>query len=188
MYITVLPAIREVNYTTLNDLLDYNPKTGDLVWKERPEHYFPHPRYKTRWDAKWAGKIAGSVFGYKNSPNKYIRICIFKQNFRAHRIVWWMVTGEEPTKDIDHIDHDGLNNRFENLRLVSKKENQKNLSRNKNNTSGVTGVKKVRGKYHAVVQSDNRMIFLGSFDRFEDAVEARKEANTKYGFHENHGE
>ena len=32
-----------------------------------------------------------------------------------------------------------------------------------------------------------KLMVLGRFDSFGDAVEARKRANKKYGFHENHG-
>lgn len=46
----------------------------------------------------------------------------------------------------------------------------------KNNTSGYKGVFKKRGKWAACIQYKKKNHYLGSYDRLEDAVAARKEA------------
>jgi hypothetical protein len=104
-------------------------------------------------------------------------------------VIWCHVYGEWPEKNlvIDHINGDEKDNRIQNLRLVTHSENNKNSSRPKSNTSGVIGVHKKRGKWIAQIQENYKKITVGSFDSFEDAVKARKEAELKYGFHENHG-
>lgn len=49
-------------------------------------------------------------------------------------------------KQVDHIDHNGLNNCRDNLRIVTASENQKNQRRQSNNTSGFTGVYLIKKK------------------------------------------
>lgn len=81
-------------------------------------------------------------------------------------------------------------NRIENLRLVSGKENMKNKSMQKNNISGVTGVSwnKNRMKWQAQISVNGKIIYLGIFSDFNAAVSARKVAENRYEFHRNHGE
>lgn len=50
------------------------------------------------------------------------------------------MTGEWPERDIDHINRDGLDNRWSNLRLATKSQNMRNHGLFKTNTSGMTGV------------------------------------------------
>lgn len=58
-----------------------------------------------------------------------------------HRVVaTQFLSNPKNYPEVDHIDGNSLNNSPSNLRWVSKKENQQNKSKHKNNTSGVTGV------------------------------------------------
>ena len=84
--------------------------------------------------------------------------------------------------EADHISGNRLDNRRCNLRLCSRKENAYNKGLYSNNTSGVTGVSwnKTYGKWSAYIQKDKTNILLGYFDVYEDAVQARKKAETKY--------
>ena len=99
------------------------------------------------------------------------------------------MTGEFPKEDMDHIDHIKTNNKWSNLREVSNQENHKNLKKNVNNKSGVSGVwwDAQRTKWIAHITVARKKIHLGVFKTKEGAVKARKEAEIKYGFHENHG-
>ena len=85
-----------------------------------------------------------------------------------------------------------LNNRIDNLRDVDHVTNGRNQRTPTNNTSGVCGVYQDRrrgkeGKWIARIKVDYKAIHLGSFDTLEAASSTRKEAEIKYGFHENHG-
>lgn len=73
-------------------------------------------------------------------------------------------------------------NRKSNLRVCTTKENAMNSALSTNNTSGVTGViwHKRDMVWQARIKIDYKYIHLGYFDRFEDAVKARKEAEDKY--------
>ena len=86
-----------------------------------------------------------------------------------------------PKETIDHINRDKLDNRKCNIRLCTPKENSRNLSIAKNNTSGVTGVKKTKhGKWNASIMVDRKGIHLGNFKTLEEAKEARMKAELKY--------
>lgn len=50
---------------------------------------------------------------------------------------------------------------------------------NKNNTSGYKGVFRKRDRWAACIQYKKKKYYLGSYDRLEDAVEARKEAENR---------
>jgi len=80
-------------------------------------------------------------------------------------------------------------NRIENLRKVTTQENRKNAALYTNNTSGVTGVYFNRrlNKWCAQIKHNGKTHHLGSFKKFEKAVEARKIEENKLGFHKNHG-
>jgi len=84
--------------------------------------------------------------------------------------------------DVDHIFHKEYDNRKKELRLVNKTQNQMNKSMQSNNTSGVVGVTwdKSRDKWMAKINVYNKCINLGRFDKFDNAVRARKEAEIKY--------
>ena len=57
-----------------------------------------------------------------------------------------------------------------------------NVGIKRNNTSGVTGVSwdKAENKWKAQIGINNKMIHLGRFDNFDEAVKARQEAEQKY--------
>ena len=97
--------------------------------------------------------------------------------------------GVFPEGLLDHINHNKLDNRLINLRVVSHSVNHKNTPLNRNNTSGITGVYFMtkRNKWMAGIKSNYKAINLGLFkDKFE-AICARKSAEVKHKFHSNHG-
>lgn len=72
----------------------------------------------------------------------------------------------------DHINGNRLDNRKENLRSCTPKQNQGNSGRNKNNTSGYRGVSGKRGKWRAYISDSGRFIHIGTFVTKEEAAEA----------------
>lgn len=84
---------------------------------------------------------------------------------------------------VDHINGDKLDNRRENLRIVTPQRNQVNRKqRNRNNTSGVRGVRRHGqcDRWVAQITVNRKNIYLGLFGRFEDAVEARRAAELEH--------
>jgi hypothetical protein len=56
-------------------------------------------------------------------------------------------------------------------------------------SSGVTGVSfaKRDGKWRAYVTVARKQIFLGQYSTKDEAISARRQANIRHGFHQNHG-
>jgi hypothetical protein len=145
------------NRDYLHSVLSYEPDTGRLVWKARPED--------KRWHRRYAGREAGMVDGF------YRRVRLLGRNHRAHRLIWWMVYGAMP-EVIDHIDRDGTNNRLANLRAASASLNASNVSKPAGKL--LRGVRKTnRGpNYFAQHACKGRMIHLGTFPTEELAHQA----------------
>lgn len=162
----------------LRQRLRYEPETGKLYWRDAPG--------LTR---KWRNRFAGREAFTSNNGNGYRMGRLDYRAHLAHRVIWAMHHGAWPDGQIDHIDHDRMNNRIPNLRVVQHQENHRNTSHRKNNTSGVMGVSwyKAGDKWTAYIMVGGAKQHLGYFDNFDDAVAARKAAEARYGFHRNHG-
>lgn len=82
---------------------------------------------------------------------------------------------------VDHIGGCYWDNRKIKLRVCSRSQNNMNSKLSKNNTSGCSGVhKKENGRWRANITVDRKVICLGTFEKYEDAVKARKDAEEKY--------
>lgn len=83
---------------------------------------------------------------------------------------------------VDHIDRNKLNNRRSNLRICRQKDNAKNQSIRSDNTTGYPGVYKDKrnGKWFSEITADGEKHYLGRFEKLDDAVAARLEAEEKY--------
>lgn len=119
---------------------------------------------------------------------KYRVINLSGRRHYAHHLAFKYMTGVVPTA-IDHINGNGLDNRWVNLRAATVQENARNMKRNTRNKSGVTGVYWAKEKHKWAVQIgiDGSMKFLGRFSDFFEACCVRKAAELSNGFHENHG-
>lgn len=163
----------------LKEILTYNKESGIFVWKKKTS---------SKSNRTVVGDIAGSV-----TKNGYIVIKIDGKLHFAHRLAWLYINGIIPKEQIDHKDHDRTNNRILNLREATHRENMKNLSKRKNNKTGIMGVilREGRGRkphYEARITVDGKRHHLGCFSELEDAKKAREEANIKYNFKKEHGE
>lgn len=162
----------------------YDEKTGNLIWLEKEVTSHFDKIFNTRFGGKQAGWSDGDGYVVVG-----VSVCGQRYEIRAHRLIWFIKTGDIPTY-IDHKNHNRSDNRFSNLRAIeSKQENQKNQSKHTNNTSGVTGVvySKKRDCWIAQIGVDYKNKNLGYFKVFEEAVKARKEAEILYKFHKQHG-
>lgn len=174
----------ELTQDRLNSLLEYNPVSGKLFWKRRDRSEFSSDRICNSWNAKHAGKEAltsTTEHGYKHGT-----IC--GRAHRAHRVIWAMVHGYWPD-EIDHENGTKSDNRISNLRDVDSLTNSQNCSRRVDNTSGVTGVSfnKADKKWRAYISVRGNIRSLGFFNKIDDAIAARKDAEEKFGYHQNHG-
>ena len=76
-----------------------------------------------------AGDAAGKIVAAK-SGNKYWKITWKGRRYYAHRIVYELCSGRKLKRGeiIDHIDGNGLNNKFNNIRVTDKKGNARNMT------------------------------------------------------------
>jgi len=178
MCASTAPALDQ---TYLKQRLEYEPSTGELTWK----YYEKHGK---KWNNRFAGGAAGSVKARK-SGYRNVRVVIDGKDYVSSRLIWLYMTGSWPVGQVDHIDHNPMNNRWANLREVTAAENMKNLSMTKSNTSGVTGVywHKRGGKWGVTIDVRGKRLHGGLFAEFEDAVARRKELEALHDFHSNHG-
>lgn len=137
------------------------------------------------WNSRYAGKEIVC-----KSEEGYIHPMILCEKIPLHRLIWLYMTGEWPKGDIDHINGRRDDNRWCNLREVTRKENCRNRKRPKTNTSGCIGVsqRENSGKWRAYINNDkNKRVYIGSFISKEEAIAARKAAEIEYGYSPTHG-
>lgn len=167
-----MTEFKGISHKELIDTLSYDPETGIFKWK------------------KQVGQRCriGEKAGCLDNSSGYEKIKVLNKNYKSHRLAWFYVHKVMPLS-VDHINHIRTDNRIENLRNVSHKDNHKNRPVNKNNRSGVCGVnfRTDSNAWIASIRVDGRSIHLGSFRCKTAAIFARKIADKKYNFHENHG-
>jgi hypothetical protein len=150
----------------LHRLFEYNADTGDLIWKVRPVSDFKSQHGCSIFNARDAGEVAGG-----SNASGYLYIGIGGVNYRAHRLTYAYVHGKCPADmELDHRNGDKLDNRVENLRLVTRAQNCQNRNKFQSNTSGFKGVSfnKKAGKFRAYIHGKH----LGLFPTAESAAEA----------------
>lgn len=165
-------------------LLRYEPDTGRLLWRERDVAMFTRNQSARAWNKRCAHKQAGCPHGAG-----YITVRLLGCQYLAHRIIWKMVTGEEPAI-LDHINGIRSDNRFANLRPVNHAENARNAALQSKSKSGCHGVVWLehRGLWLSQIRElDGSYRYLGVFEDVSEAVRVRKAAERRLGFHPNHG-
>lgn len=152
--------------------IETNSKKNNYIEKENymigytqegQEFYFSKKDYEKIKPYYWFI----NYFGYVQTKMKN-KMVLF------HRFI----LNPKKTKVVDHINHDTVDNRRENLRIVTTKENCENRSITKRNTSGVVEVSWLsdKQKWMSQIGSNRQKIILGYFNSFEEAVKVRKKA------------
>ena len=130
---------------------------GRLVWKVKPS----------------ARTSAGDAAGTFNHDG-YLRVGFKRKMVFAHRIVWLLTHGAWPDGEIDHINGVRSDNRVENLRVVSRKENMQNQRiAHKNSKAKALGVRKTQNsttdRWYASIGVNGATKYLGVADSVEAA-------------------
>jgi hypothetical protein len=133
-------------------------------------------------------KVDDGDYEYLNQWNWYYhkgyavrvdkRILGKQKTIKMHGVIM-----DTPTDlETDHINHDRLDNRRDNLRVVTHAQNQMNKKKQIDNTSGYKGVSwhKQKNKWIAKIQVVNRQKHLGCFTDMIEAAKAYDAAAIKY--------
>ena len=106
----------------------------------------------------------------KSSQTFYVRSRVNNRSMLMHRFI--MNPPEEMF--VDHIDHNGLNNRKSNLRICTKEQNARNRQPNKRKKGKYKGVHfdKARKKFKAYIKCQDRSLSIGYYKEEINAAKA----------------
>ena len=131
---------------------------------------------KYRWFALWNAR-ANNFYAARNEQLEDGRWTTISM----HRQILDLKRGDK--RQGDHINHKTLDNRRENLRIVSQTQNSYNSPKQRNNTTGFKGVIRENGRFRAIIGIQGKRIHLGTCATPEEAYALYCEAAKKY-----HGE
>ena len=127
------------------------------------------------WKIKHGRKVkAGAIAG--TSDNKgYRQVMLKGKLYFVHRIIYELETGKNPGKlCIDHINGDGCDNRIENLRLSTIKENNSNQYKHREGKLIGCCYYKTTKKYKSYIVIDKKQKHIGYFMTEQEAHSAYK--------------
>ena len=112
-----------------------------------------------------------------SNPNNggYIRVRIGEKVYQSHRLIMMAFVGESD-KEVDHINRIKNDNRFENLRYVTRTEN----NWNRDFVENAKGYYWHHTKWRASIRINNKLITLGRFDNEQEARQAYLDACSKF--------
>ncbi|QLP02863.1 HNH endonuclease [Enterobacter hormaechei] len=176
----------------------YDPKLGLLRWKQRPADIDDSAAKIRSWNKRYAGKEAGTT---RTDGYIAVEIVFLKRKIKAHRIIWEMHNGPIPDGlVIDHINRNRSDNRLENLRVVTRRDNFLNSERfdgkplppiktdehrtfkkQRTHAKGTSKLKVSRPKpWSAKIWVDGRNVSLGYYATESEASAAYQAAVAKY--------
>ena len=134
-------------------VFEYEPETGRLYRKT---------------------KIGGRTLVTNKCINGYGRTKYKGQPVKVSRVIWVMMTGEDPgSMTVDHINRVRSDNRWCNLRLADLSLQQRNKGLHRTSTTGLKGAHRTssgEGKpFSSSIMRDGKTTYLGRFDSAEEA-------------------
>jgi hypothetical protein len=135
-----------ITHEYLKEKFNYDPSTGIL-----------------------SNRVSGKQYT-KLSNQGYAKVCVLGTQYPVHRIIWFWVYGDFPWNDIDHINRVRHDNRIENLRDVTPRQNSQNLPKHSIYGCGVR--KEKSGVYFATASIKSKSVNLGRYNTMKEAQAA----------------
>lgn len=123
-----------------------------------------------KWYVMIGGNSQGLAYAVRDKMKNRKKIAIY-----MHKLV---INAPNNT-NIDHINHNTLDNRKQNLRIATHRQNIRNMHQ-KYNKCGYKGIYKANQKYAAKITVDYKGIYLGVYDTAKKAAEAYDQAARDY--------
>ncbi len=145
---------------TINLTQDQQAIVDERDWRRLSEH---------KWYAHWDHSTK-SFYAARQSP----KVNGKQHTILMHRII--MGLSREDRRQVDHINHDTLDNRRENLRICTNRENHENRRDQSKYGAGVWKEERwnLEKPYYARAWIDGKTKYIGWFATSEEAQEARK--------------
>lgn len=147
------------------------PLTRGMVTIVDDWNYTELARYK--WHARRAK--AGLFYAARG---EYIPETQTTKQISMHRHILRLNRGDGIKTD--HINHNGLDNREENLRTCTVTQNNHNLRTHRDNVSGLKGVIKNGNGFSSQIMFNRKNFYLGYYDTAEEAHAAYWKAAKKF--------
>lgn len=148
------------------------------IWKDIPD-------YEGKYQISNLGRVKSlkrkyvledTILKTPKCSGGYMVVNLSKKILRVHQLMAITFLGHTPCGYklvVDHIDNDKLNNKLDNLQLITHREN---LSKDSTNTSGYTGVfLRPNKKFIARIWVNSKYINLGIYDTPQEASKVYQE-------------
>ena len=127
-------------------------------------------------------KKPGDLAGHQNKSG-YIEIRFDRKTYHAHRIAWYLHTGNDPgVLQVEHVDTNRTNNKIENLRLATALQNSWNKSKRAGTSPQYKGVAFYarHGNWISQIRANGKTTHIGYFTDEREAGEAYNAAALEY--------
>ena len=155
-----------ITHDRLQELVTYHPETGE----------FTRNTSTTACGVFYAkDSVLGTRPNQKGRAGRYCQIKLENVIYKAHNLAFFYMLGKWPKEELDHIDRNGNNNAWSNLREATVSQNRFNMPAYSSNTSGQKGVNLhvTSGMWQARASLEGKRHFLGVFKTQEEAIAAR---------------
>lgn len=148
-----------LDQTTLKQWVHYDSETGIFV--------------RLKAGRRCHDRLIGAPVG--SNRHGYRAARLFGRTYALHQLAWLYMTGEWPSRSIDHINRNRADNRWSNLRLAARTQQNANMSPRSDgiSPSGVRGVYALSsGRWRARIYHNGHPLHLGVFDTIDEAKAA----------------